>query len=104
MPDFNYIACDAAGVRQSGTIAAASRREAAAALAGKALFPVSMDDARRRGEPKRMRRVPAALLAVTYGQLADLLRSGVPLLRHRPMIFAATSSRSIPCRCADPSR
>ena len=91
MPDFNYIACDAAGARQSGTISAASRREAAAALAGRALFPVSMDDARPMGEPKRMRRVPAALLAVTYGQLADLLRSGVPLLRALTVVENQTS-------------
>jgi general secretion pathway protein F/type IV pilus assembly protein PilC len=91
MPDFNYIACDAAGVRQNGTISAASRREAAAALAGRALFPVSMEDARPMTEPRRMRRVPAALLAVTYGQLADLLRSGVPLLRALIVVEKQTS-------------
>src|SRR6516164_7673469 len=91
MPDFNYIACDAAGLRQSGTISAASRREAAAALAGRALFPVSMEDARPMTEPRRMRRVPAALLAVTYGQLADLLRSGVPLLRALIVVEKQTS-------------
>jgi general secretion pathway protein F/type IV pilus assembly protein PilC len=91
MPDFNYIACDVSGVRQNGTISAASRREAAAALAGRSLFPVSMDDARPMAEPKRMRRVPAALLAVTYGQLADLLRSGVPLLRALTVVEKQTS-------------
>jgi general secretion pathway protein F/type IV pilus assembly protein PilC len=91
MPDFNYIACDAAGIRQSGTISAASRREAAAALAGRALFPVSMEDVRPMAEPRRMRRVPAALLAVTYGQLADLLRSGVPLLRALTVVEKQTS-------------
>jgi general secretion pathway protein F/type IV pilus assembly protein PilC len=91
MPEFNYVACDAAGVRQSGTISAASRREAAAALSGRALFPVSMEDARPMAEPKRMRRVPAALLAVTYGQLADLMRSGVPLLRALIVVEKQTS-------------
>ncbi len=91
MPDFNYTACDTSGARQSGTISAASRREAAAALAGRSLFPVSMEDARPVSEPRRMRRVPASLLAVTYGQMADLLRSGVPLLRSLTVVEKQTS-------------
>jgi general secretion pathway protein F/type IV pilus assembly protein PilC len=91
MPDFNYTACDQSGARQSGTITAASRREAAAALAGKALFPVTMEDARPMGEPKKLRRVPAAQLAVVYGQMADLLRSGVPLLRALTVVENQTS-------------
>lgn len=91
MPDFNYTACDASGVRQTGTISAASRREAAAALAGRSLFPLTMEDVRPMSEPRRMRRVPAAQLAVTYGQLADLLRSGVPLLRALTVVEKQTS-------------
>ena len=43
------------------------------------------------GEPRRMRRVPAAILAMTYGQLADLLRSGVPLLRALTVVEKQTS-------------
>jgi len=35
--------------------------------------------------------VPAAQLAVTYGQLADLLRSGVPLLRALTVVEKQTS-------------
>ena len=95
MPDFNYIACDTTGVRQSGTISAATRRDAAAALAGKSLFPLSMDDARPVTAPQKMRRVPAALLAVTYGQLADLLRSGVPLLRALTVVEKQTSHQGL---------
>jgi type II secretory pathway component PulF len=95
MPDFNYTACDPTGVRQSGTITAATRREAAAALAGKSLFPLSMEDSRPMTEPQRLRRVPAAQLAVTYGQLADLLRSGVPLLRALIVVEKQTSQAGL---------
>jgi general secretion pathway protein F len=95
MPEFNYTACDTSGARQSGTISAAGRREAAAALAGRSLFPLSMEDARPVSEPRRMRRVPAAQLAVTYGQMADLLRSGVPLLRALTVVEKQTSQAGL---------
>jgi general secretion pathway protein F/type IV pilus assembly protein PilC len=65
----------------SGTLAAANRREAAAVLAARTVFPLTVDDAHATVEFSRVRRVPATLLAMAYGQLADLLRSGVPLLR-----------------------
>lgn len=81
MPDFRYTARDHAGARLTGTITAASRSEAAAALAGRSIFPLEVEDAKGGVEVERVHRVPAALLATTYGQLADLLRSGVPLLR-----------------------
>ncbi len=91
MPDFNYTACDQTGARLTGTISAANRRDAAAALAGKSLFPLTMEDARPMAAPQKLRRVPASLLAVTYGQLADLLRSGVPLLRALTVVEKQTS-------------
>jgi general secretion pathway protein F len=81
MAEFRYTARDAAGQFLSGTIAAASQREAIAVLAGRSLFPLELKDASPRVQRRRVRRVPAALLAVAYGQLADLLRSGVSLLR-----------------------
>src|SRR5208282_6444562 len=81
MPEFNYTARDLTGQMVNGTIAAASRREASASLAGKMLFPLTVDDAGSGVEVSRVRRVPAAMLSMAYGQMADLLRSGVPLLR-----------------------
>jgi len=91
MTDFAYVARTTSGEKVSGTIAADSRREAMAALAGKALFPVEL-----RGETAvkpggRTPRIPAQLMAVTYGQLADLLRSGVPLLRALDVLRQQTS-------------
>jgi general secretion pathway protein F len=86
MADFRYIARNGSGQRTNGTIAAASRREAIGLLSGQGLFPVTIDDAAPVAENRRIRRVPAALLAVTYSQLSDLMRSGVPLLRSLDVI------------------
>jgi type II secretory pathway component PulF len=91
MPDFRYTARDQSGQRLNGTIAAASRGEAAAALAAQQIFPLQVEDATPAASPLRVRRVPTQLLAVTYAQLADLLRSGVPLLRSLEVIHKQTS-------------
>ena len=81
MPEFSYIARDSAGQKISGTISAVGRREVLAVLAGRTLFPIEVRADSPVVEDRRIRRVPAQLLATTYGQLADLLQSGVPLLR-----------------------
>jgi type II secretory pathway component PulF len=81
MPDFNYTARDQAGQMVTGTITAANRRDAAASLAGRSIFPLVVNDAGAAVEFSQVRRVPAALLSTAYSQMADLLRSGVPLLR-----------------------
>jgi general secretion pathway protein F/type IV pilus assembly protein PilC len=91
MPDFNYTARDQAGQMVTGTITAPSRREAATSLAGKMVFPVTIDDAGAGVEFSRVRRVPAAMLSVAFGQMADLLRSGVPLLRAIDVVERQTS-------------
>ncbi|NLE37420.1 MAG: type II secretion system F family protein [Pirellulaceae bacterium] len=81
MPEFSYVARDASGQRVTGSIEAVTKQEVLAALAGRSLFPVEID-ARKRAEPLfSRRRVPKQLLAVTLSQLADLLQSGVPLLK-----------------------
>jgi general secretion pathway protein F/type IV pilus assembly protein PilC len=91
MPDFRYTALDQAGQRVTGTVTAANRREATATLATRSVFPLQVEDASPGLEFQRVRRVPAAMLAVTYGQLADLLRSGVPLLRALDVVVNQTS-------------
>ena len=81
MPEFTYVARKATGDKVTGSLAAASRQEVLAILASQSLFPVEIRaEAPRRQLPGR-RRIPMQLLAITYSQLADLLRSGVPLLR-----------------------
>ncbi len=83
MPDFAYTARDNTGRKVSGTITAGSRREVVASLGKQSLFPVDVKEAQG-GSMARMRRgrkIKAQLMATVYAQLADLLRSGVPLLR-----------------------
>jgi type II secretory pathway component PulF len=91
MTDFQYIARDNAGQKITGVIQAPGRREATAALVARSLFPVEIGENVRSTEPKRVRRVPGQLLSTTYAQLADLLHSGVPLLRSLEVIQKQTS-------------
>lgn len=65
----------------TGTITASNRREALAAIAARALFPVEVAGKVQAGATRRYGRISGQALATLYGQLADLLHSGVPLLR-----------------------
>ena len=58
MVEFNYIARDNTGQKVTGTITAASRREAVAAISSRALFPIEVNAAGQSGG-KKLRRVPA---------------------------------------------
>src|SRR5438552_15738609 len=80
MPEFAYIARDLTGQRLSGRLEAATHHEALAVLDQRALFPVSVE-AEKSTAARGGRRVKGQLIATTFGQLSDLLRSGVPLLR-----------------------
>jgi general secretion pathway protein F/type IV pilus assembly protein PilC len=82
MPDFTYVALSAAGARTTGTVTANSEREAAAQLDARGLFPIEVKPTRAASAPGRFGGgVSGKHLATFYGQLADLLHSGVPLLR-----------------------
>jgi len=93
MPDFAYIARDNTGRKVSGTISAPSRREVVASLGKQALFPVEVKDAPAGTavRVKRGKKVKPQMMAVVYAQLADLLRSGVPLLRSVAVLKNQTS-------------
>lgn len=95
MPNFRYIARDSSGQKLTGSISAASQREAVAQLCGQTLFPVSVTSDEAVAEPRRVRRVPPQLLAATYSQLADLLRSGVPLLRSLELLKKHTKHKGL---------
>ena len=70
------------GAKVSGTVSAGSEREVAALLSSQSLFPVSVTQAKSATSGMMgSKRVRGQLMAVTYSQLASLLRSGVPLLR-----------------------
>ena len=79
MAEFAYIARDLTGQRITGRLEAATHHEALAVLDQRALFPISVEA--EKTATRRGRRVRAQLVATTFGQLSDLLRSGVPLLR-----------------------
>jgi general secretion pathway protein F/type IV pilus assembly protein PilC len=83
MPDFAYTARTLQGQRVTGTVTAGSLREASAQLASKSLLPVEVKQASRQAAVSlgSNRRIKGQVMATTYGQMAGLLRSGVPLLR-----------------------
>lgn len=82
MNQFRYVARERGGSQVSGTIAAASPEEAARLIREQSLFPVKVEAARSLATLKlRGRRVSGRVLAKFYSQMADLLKSGVPLLR-----------------------
>ena len=82
MPEFAYKARNHAGSDVIGIITAATKREALCALGDRSLFPISVASAApTRISWQRKRRIKTQLLATTLTQMADLLQSGVPLLR-----------------------
>lgn len=80
MPDFAYIARDLAGKSVTGSVTAASTRDAAMQLGSKALFPISIKLDKTR-QVRKTGRVSGSQMASFYGQMASLLRSGVPMLK-----------------------
>lgn len=93
MPDFDYVARESSGRQVTGTLSAASQQDALSTLASKSLFPIRVNESvrSRRQAASGSRRVPSRILTVFYSQLADLLRSGVPLLRSLQLLEDQTS-------------
>ena len=84
MPDFTYEAMAGTGARTAGTLTAGSEREAMAILDSRGLFPLRVQAAAVQSTLSAGvggGRVKTSVMAVFFGQLADLLRAGVPLLR-----------------------
>lgn len=94
MPDFAYIARDTTGRRVTGTLQAPNQRDVLAQLDKRSLFPIQVSAADPKAQAvtgRRSKRVKPQLVAVMYGQLAGLLRSGVPLLRSLKVLMELTS-------------
>ncbi|MFO0903632.1 MAG: type II secretion system F family protein [Pirellulales bacterium] len=81
MPDFAYVARNSQGVKVTGTVSAASEKEAAAMIVGQSLFPVNVSVSKSATAFLQSKKVRGQVMAVVYSQMAALLRSGVPLLR-----------------------
>jgi len=83
MPDFTYTARESTGQQVDGVLTATNEKEALASLASRQLFPIKvmLAESSKAQQKQVGRRVPSRYLAIFYSQLADLLKSGVPLLR-----------------------
>jgi general secretion pathway protein F/type IV pilus assembly protein PilC len=97
MPEFSYEAIAGTGQRSNGTLTATSEREAMAMLDARGLFPVRIQAAQaaQGGHRWGRRRVRAKYMAPFYSQLADLLHSGVPLLRSLEILERQTSTPAL---------
>jgi general secretion pathway protein F/type IV pilus assembly protein PilC len=84
MPTFAYKARNRSGEPVNGTVMADSTAAVARILDERALLPVQVDEVQTQQRSLltgRARKVGASKVGVTYEQLADLLRAGVPMLR-----------------------
>jgi general secretion pathway protein F len=80
--EFTYEALASSGLRSQGTLSANSEREVMTMLDSRGLFPVRIQAAKATSAGRlRGKRVKPRHMANFYSQLADLLHSGVPLLR-----------------------
>ena len=83
MPDFSYTARTAGGEEVAGTIQADCESAVVHALGERSLYPVNVAEQTKSGRigAKSSGKVRRRDVGVMYGQLADLLRAGVPMLR-----------------------
>lgn len=81
MAEFTYEARAKTGAMSNGTLTAGSEREAMAILDARGLFPVRIAPAKAAAGRRWGGRVKGRHIAAVFSQLADLLHSGVPLLR-----------------------
>jgi general secretion pathway protein F len=80
MPVFEYTALSPGGERSTGELSGASEQAVLAELESRRLVPVAIRT-RPEAAAAGRRRISHRRLAMTYLQLSDLLRAGVPLLR-----------------------
>lgn len=96
MAQFEYTAVTENGARVTGVLEADTESAALRVMADKRLFPVTVlarDGAL--GPRTRKRRVRVSDLGACYGQLADLLGSGVPLLRALDSLIKSTPNTNL---------
>ncbi len=98
MPDFTYEALARTGAKATGTLTANSEREAALILDGRGLFPLKILLAKTQASGAGglfAPRVSGRQIATFYSQLADLLHSGVPLLRSLELLEKQSTNRTL---------
>jgi type II secretory pathway component PulF len=95
MPDFAYIARDMTGQKVSGSLTAATEREVISILSGRSLFPVEVRADKSALAPGANLKVSGQMMATFYSQLAQLLKSGVPLLKSLAVLRNQTSHKNL---------
>ncbi len=101
MPTFAYTARDMTGKSITGQLEAGNEREVSSILAEKSLFPTSISDTKSAGGLAALggsggsKRVKGQTMATFYGQLASLLRSGVPLIRALTVLGEQSSTPAL---------
>jgi general secretion pathway protein F/type IV pilus assembly protein PilC len=92
---YQYTARSAAGELTSGAIQADNEAAVVRALDEKHLYPVRVTEQASSIRAAKAGRVRSRDVGVLYGQLADLLRSGVPVMRSLEVLNRATTSRRL---------
>jgi general secretion pathway protein F len=92
---FQYIARTAAGQTVNGAIQAESEAAVVRALDEKRLFPVRVTEQAAGAARSTSGRVKPRDVGILYGQLADLLRADVPVLRALEILSRSTANRRL---------
>lgn len=95
MAIFQYIARTAGGDEVSGVMQADNESAVVRTLDEKKLFPVRVTAQQSAARTFGGTRIRGRELGMLYGQMADLLRSGVPLLRTLETLARAISNRRL---------
>jgi general secretion pathway protein F/type IV pilus assembly protein PilC len=95
MARFDYTAMSPAGVRLTGVVEAENESGALRALEEKRLTPISVRGNGAAVNAPKKRRIRSSDLGGLYSQLADLLGSGVPLLRALDSLVKSTASPAL---------
>ena len=97
MPEFTYVARELSGKQTTGLVTAQSQQEALNQLSSRQLFPlkIEMAEASKLQQKNVARRVRPRHLSVFYSQLADLLKSGVPLLKSLELLERQSNSPAL---------
>ena len=98
MSAFRYTARTGAGERVSGTLEADTEAAVLRVLEEKNLFPISIAGSGppvKDGKALFKRRVRSRDIGIMYGQLADLIGSGVPLLRALDSLIRSTVNQRL---------
>jgi general secretion pathway protein F/type IV pilus assembly protein PilC len=95
MPSYRYVARDQLGAKIEGQTDAANEAEAIASLTSAGMFPMEIKPVLQQAATGKIRRVGGQQLAGFYSQLADLLKSGVPLLKSLKILHDQTSNSNL---------